>query len=75
MDYPAYAAAPSAPKVVSACKDCINLSWAPPAVTGGTSILGYNLEKRKKGSNLWGPINPPDQMIRGLWITHPVIHY
>ncbi|XP_026022809.1 immunoglobulin-like and fibronectin type III domain-containing protein 1 [Astatotilapia calliptera] len=61
----AYPGPPSAPKVVSAFKDCITLSWSPPADTGGTSILGYNLEKRKKGSNLWGPVNPPNEMIRG----------
>ncbi|XP_030585427.1 immunoglobulin-like and fibronectin type III domain-containing protein 1 [Archocentrus centrarchus] len=60
----AYPGPPSAPRVVSAFKDCITLSWAPPADTGGTSILGYNLEKRKKGSNLWGPVNPPHEMIR-----------
>ncbi|XP_054640248.1 immunoglobulin-like and fibronectin type III domain-containing protein 1 [Dunckerocampus dactyliophorus] len=60
----AYPGPPSAPKVVSAFKDCINLSWSPPANTGGTNILGYNLEKRKKGSNLWGQVNPPEEMIR-----------
>ncbi|XP_053724191.1 immunoglobulin-like and fibronectin type III domain-containing protein 1 [Synchiropus splendidus] len=61
----AYPGPPSAPKVVSAFKDCITLSWSPPANTGGTNILGYNLEKRKKGSNLWGPVNPHDDMIKG----------
>ncbi|XP_076003213.1 immunoglobulin-like and fibronectin type III domain-containing protein 1.1 [Genypterus blacodes] len=60
----AYPAPPSQPKVSSASKDCINLTWSPPADTGGTDILGYNLEKRKKGSNLWIPVNTPDQMIR-----------
>ncbi|XP_068171768.1 immunoglobulin-like and fibronectin type III domain-containing protein 1.1 isoform X2 [Antennarius striatus] len=60
----AYPGPPSAPKVVSAFKDCIKLSWSPPANDGGSSILGYNLEKRKKGSNLWGPVNPPEEMIR-----------
>nr|XP_057911732.1 immunoglobulin-like and fibronectin type III domain-containing protein 1 [Doryrhamphus excisus] len=60
----AYPGPPSAPKVVSAFKDCINLSWSPPANTGGTNILGYNLEKRKKGSNLWGQVNSPEEMIR-----------
>ncbi|XP_074496274.1 immunoglobulin-like and fibronectin type III domain-containing protein 1.1 isoform X2 [Sebastes fasciatus] len=61
----AYPAAPSAPKVVSAFKNCITLSWTPPSDTGGTNILGYNIEKRKKGSNLWGQVNPPDEMIKG----------
>lgn len=61
----AYPGPPSAPKVASAFKDCINLTWSPPADTGGTNILGYNLEKRKKGSNLWGPVNPHNEMIPG----------
>uniref|UniRef100_UPI0037E8372C LOW QUALITY PROTEIN: immunoglobulin-like and fibronectin type III domain-containing protein 1 n=1 Tax=Semicossyphus pulcher TaxID=241346 RepID=UPI0037E8372C len=61
----AYPGPPSAPKVVTAFKDCINLSWSPPSNTGGTNILGYNLEKRKKGSNLWGQVNPPEDMIKG----------
>ncbi|XP_046882171.1 immunoglobulin-like and fibronectin type III domain-containing protein 1 isoform X3 [Hypomesus transpacificus] len=61
----AYPGAPSVPKVVSAFKDCINLAWSPPSNTGGTNILGYNMEKRKKGSNLWGPVNPPDEPIKG----------
>ncbi|XP_019713875.1 immunoglobulin-like and fibronectin type III domain-containing protein 1 isoform X1 [Hippocampus comes] len=60
----AYPGPPSTPRVVSAFKDCINLSWSAPANTGGTNILGYNLEKRKKGSNLWGQVNPPEEMIR-----------
>ncbi|XP_077385038.1 immunoglobulin-like and fibronectin type III domain-containing protein 1.1 isoform X2 [Festucalex cinctus] len=60
----AYPGPPSTPRIVSAFKDCINLAWSPPANTGGTNILGYNLEKRKKGSNLWGQVNPPEEMIR-----------
>uniref|UniRef100_A0A8C3A433 Immunoglobulin like and fibronectin type III domain containing 1, tandem duplicate 1 n=1 Tax=Cyclopterus lumpus TaxID=8103 RepID=A0A8C3A433_CYCLU len=60
----AYPGPPSAPKVVTAFKNCINLSWSPPSNTGGTNILGYNLEKRKKGSNLWGPVNSLDEMIK-----------
>uniref|UniRef100_A0A4W4EYX0 Immunoglobulin like and fibronectin type III domain containing 1, tandem duplicate 3 n=1 Tax=Electrophorus electricus TaxID=8005 RepID=A0A4W4EYX0_ELEEL len=60
----AYPGPPSTPKVDSAFKECINLSWAPPTKTGGTSIVGYNLEKRKRGSNLWSQVNPPDEPIR-----------
>ncbi|XP_038134427.1 immunoglobulin-like and fibronectin type III domain-containing protein 1 [Cyprinodon tularosa] len=60
----AYPGPPSAPRIVSAFKDCINLTWTAPANTGGTNILGYNVEKRKNGSNLWGMVNPPDEPIK-----------
>eukprot|EP00063_Salmo_salar_P014441 XP_013989276.1 PREDICTED: immunoglobulin-like and fibronectin type III domain-containing protein 1 isoform X5 [Salmo salar] len=52
-----YPGPPSAPKVVSAFKDCINLAWSPPINTGETEIWAYNLERRKKGSNFWSPAN------------------
>ncbi|KAM4741230.1 LOW QUALITY PROTEIN: immunoglobulin-like and fibronectin type III domain-containing protein 1 [Anableps anableps] len=60
----AYSGPPSTPRIVSAFKDCINLAWTAPANTGGGNILGYNVEKRKNGSNLWGMINPPDEPIK-----------
>uniref|UniRef100_A0A3P9PAA5 Immunoglobulin-like and fibronectin type III domain-containing protein 1 n=1 Tax=Poecilia reticulata TaxID=8081 RepID=A0A3P9PAA5_POERE len=57
-DIPAgYPGSPTAPKVVSAFKDCINLSWCPPCDTGGTKIIGYNLEKNKTGTNYWSLVN------------------
>ncbi|XP_058488604.1 immunoglobulin-like and fibronectin type III domain-containing protein 1 [Solea solea] len=52
-----YPGTPTAPKVVSAFKDCITLSWSPPCDTGGTKIVGYNLEKNKKGTNYWSLVN------------------
>ncbi|XP_031727684.1 immunoglobulin-like and fibronectin type III domain-containing protein 1 [Anarrhichthys ocellatus] len=52
-----YPGSPAAPKVVSAFKDCINLAWCPPCDTGGTKIVGYNLEKNKKGTNYWSLVN------------------
>ncbi|XP_029006622.1 immunoglobulin-like and fibronectin type III domain-containing protein 1 [Betta splendens] len=52
-----YPGAPTAPKVVGAFKDCISLSWSPPCDTGGTKIVGYNLEKNKKGTNYWSLVN------------------
>lgn len=61
----AYPGPPSTPKVVSAFKDRITLSWTAPANTGGTNIVGYNMEKRKRGSNLWGQVNPPEEPIKG----------
>nr|XP_020486337.1 immunoglobulin-like and fibronectin type III domain-containing protein 1 [Labrus bergylta] len=60
----AYPGAPSTPKIVSAFKDCINLAWSAPTNTGGTNLFGYNIEKRKNGSNLWSQVNPPDQPIK-----------
>ncbi|XP_041860180.1 immunoglobulin-like and fibronectin type III domain-containing protein 1 [Melanotaenia boesemani] len=51
---------PAPPKVISAFNDCINLTWASPSNTGGSRILGYILEKRKKGSNLWTVVNADD---------------
>ncbi|XP_072539450.1 immunoglobulin-like and fibronectin type III domain-containing protein 1 [Salminus brasiliensis] len=60
----AYPGPPSTPKVVSAFKDCINLTWTPPTNTGGTNIVGYILEKRKRGSNLWSQVNPPEEPIK-----------
>lgn len=50
---------------MSAFKDCINLAWTAPSNTGGTNLLGYNVEKRKNGSNLWSLVNPPDEPVKG----------
>ncbi|XP_054473736.1 immunoglobulin-like and fibronectin type III domain-containing protein 1 [Anoplopoma fimbria] len=61
----AYPGAPTTLKIVSAFKDCINLAWSAPTNTGGTNILGYNIEKRKHGSNLWSLVNPPNEPIKG----------
>ncbi|XP_077054135.1 immunoglobulin-like and fibronectin type III domain containing 1, tandem duplicate 2 [Siphateles boraxobius] len=60
----AFPGSPAPPKIVSAFKDCINLAWLPPSSTRGGSLIGYNLEKRRKGSNLWSQANPKDDQIR-----------
>ncbi|XP_075881054.1 immunoglobulin-like and fibronectin type III domain-containing protein 1 isoform X2 [Nelusetta ayraudi] len=52
-----YPGSPTTPKVVSAFKDCINLSWSSPSDTGGSKIIGYNLERNKKGTNYWSLVN------------------
>lgn len=52
--------------MINAYDDCINLCWAPPSNTGGSRVLGYILEKRKKGSNLWTVVNAVDELIKGL---------
>lgn len=66
--FPAFPGQPSVPKIVSAFKDCINLAWTAPTNTGGTNLLGYNVEKRKNGSNLWSFVNPLDEPIKGKTI-------
>lgn len=65
LDAAAFPGPPAAPKVVSAFDDCINLSWDAPGNKGGSRILGYILEKRKKGSNLWTVVNAMDELIKG----------
>ncbi|KAM6924463.1 immunoglobulin-like and fibronectin type III domain-containing protein 1 [Xenentodon cancila] len=60
----AFPGPPASPQVVSAFNDCINLSWVAPSNTGGSRILGYILEKRKKGSNLWTVVNVVDGLIK-----------
>nr|XP_015823940.2 immunoglobulin-like and fibronectin type III domain-containing protein 1 [Nothobranchius furzeri] len=59
----AFPGPPAPPKVVGSLSDCITLSWAPPTKTGGSRILGYILEKRKKGSNLWTVANASDELV------------
>ncbi|XP_056280060.1 immunoglobulin-like and fibronectin type III domain-containing protein 1 [Pseudoliparis swirei] len=60
----AFPGPPAPPKVVSAYDDCVNISWASPSKTGGCRILGYILEKRKRGSNLWTVVNAMDKLIK-----------
>ncbi|XP_070824971.1 immunoglobulin-like and fibronectin type III domain-containing protein 1 [Chaetodon trifascialis] len=60
----AFPGPPAPPKVVSAYDDCINICWDSPINRGGSRILGYILEKRKKGSNLWTVVNAMDELIK-----------
>ncbi|AWP10298.1 putative immunoglobulin-like and fibronectin type III domain-containing protein 1 [Scophthalmus maximus] len=60
----AFPGPPAPPKVASAFDDCINLCWSSPSNTGGSRILGFILEKRKKGSNLWTVVNAMDELIK-----------
>uniref|UniRef100_A0A3Q1K807 Immunoglobulin like and fibronectin type III domain containing 1, tandem duplicate 3 n=1 Tax=Anabas testudineus TaxID=64144 RepID=A0A3Q1K807_ANATE len=60
----AFPGPPAPPKVVNAYDDCIHMSWAPPNNKGGSRILGYILERRKKGSNLWTVVNAMDELIK-----------
>ncbi|XP_058635174.1 immunoglobulin-like and fibronectin type III domain-containing protein 1 [Onychostoma macrolepis] len=61
-----YPGQPAPPKVVSTFKNCINLTWTPPEKDGGTKILGYQLEKRKKDTNHWVTLNLAKEPISAL---------
>uniref|UniRef100_A0A667WSX9 Immunoglobulin superfamily member 22 n=2 Tax=Myripristis murdjan TaxID=586833 RepID=A0A667WSX9_9TELE len=47
----------SQPQVSNITKDAMTVSWTPPASDGGAPVLGYSLERRKKGSNMWVQVN------------------
>nr|KAF6399778.1 immunoglobulin like and fibronectin type III domain containing 1 [Molossus molossus] len=47
---------PSAPTILSASSKSISLTWTAPRGPGSAHILGYLIEKRKKGSNSWAPV-------------------
>ncbi|XP_026536662.1 immunoglobulin-like and fibronectin type III domain-containing protein 1 [Notechis scutatus] len=62
---------PAPPKVNSANKDAITISWSAPHKIGNSRILGYRVEKRKKGSNFWTsvtdlPITDRKYTVNGL---------
>ncbi|XP_072804355.1 LOW QUALITY PROTEIN: immunoglobulin-like and fibronectin type III domain-containing protein 1 [Vicugna pacos] len=48
---------PSPPAILSASSQSITLSWMAPRGPGSSHILGYLIEKRKKGSNTWTAVN------------------
>uniref|UniRef100_A0A670I8A8 Immunoglobulin superfamily member 22 n=1 Tax=Podarcis muralis TaxID=64176 RepID=A0A670I8A8_PODMU len=47
----------SQPQVTDVTKDAITITWSPPAKDGGSPVMGYVVERRKKGSNLWVPVS------------------
>ncbi|XP_062996289.1 immunoglobulin-like and fibronectin type III domain-containing protein 1 [Elgaria multicarinata webbii] len=52
----AFPGPPAPPKIVSAKLGTVTLSWVAPHKTGNSRILGYTIEKCKKGSNTWTPV-------------------
>uniref|UniRef100_A0A3Q1BT14 Immunoglobulin like and fibronectin type III domain containing 1, tandem duplicate 4 n=1 Tax=Amphiprion ocellaris TaxID=80972 RepID=A0A3Q1BT14_AMPOC len=57
---------PGAPKVVSASKTCINLTWTPPEDDKGIPIIGYQVEKRKKDTTQWIALNALNEPIEDV---------
>ncbi|NXI51006.1 IGFN1 protein, partial [Chloroceryle aenea] len=49
--------APDPPEIVSTSKDTITISWKAPRKTGSSRIVGYIVQKRKKGTITWLPVN------------------
>ncbi|XP_060119212.1 immunoglobulin superfamily member 22 isoform X2 [Heteronotia binoei] len=53
----------SQPQVSDVTKEAVTITWSPPAQDGGSAIMGYIVERRKKGSNLWVPVSK--ELIQG----------
>ncbi|ELK15969.1 Immunoglobulin superfamily member 22 [Pteropus alecto] len=47
----------SQPQVTDVTKEAVTITWNAPTQDGGAPVLGYIVERRKKGSNLWVPVN------------------
>ncbi|PKU36011.1 immunoglobulin-like and fibronectin type iii domain-containing protein 1 isoform x1 [Limosa lapponica baueri] len=56
-DLKASPGAPDPPEIVSASRDTITISWKTPRKTGTSRIVGYIVQKRKKGATTWLPVN------------------
>ncbi|XP_077046564.1 immunoglobulin-like and fibronectin type III domain-containing protein 1 [Agelaius phoeniceus] len=48
--------APDRPEIISASRDTITISWKAPCKTGTSPIMGYIVQKRKKGTVTWLPV-------------------
>eukprot|EP00066_Takifugu_rubripes_P026633 XP_011615899.1 PREDICTED: immunoglobulin-like and fibronectin type III domain-containing protein 1 [Takifugu rubripes] len=57
---------PGTPKVESASKSCIKLTWTPPEDDKGVPIIGYLLEKRKKDTTEWITLNDVSEPIEDV---------
>lgn len=55
--YPEAPGTASQPQVSNITRDTMTVSWTSPAHDGGAPVLGYILERRKKGSNMWLQVN------------------
>uniref|UniRef100_A0A803T8J1 Myosin binding protein C1 n=1 Tax=Anolis carolinensis TaxID=28377 RepID=A0A803T8J1_ANOCA len=66
---------PEAPNVIEVGEDWCIMNWEPPACDGGSPILGYYIERKKKQSSRWMRLNfdlikettfEPKKMIEGV---------
>ncbi|NXJ05073.1 IGFN1 protein, partial [Odontophorus gujanensis] len=61
--------APDAPEIIGVSKDTITISWKAPQKTGSSRITGYIVQKRKKGTMTWVPVNSVPIADKKLKIT------
>lgn len=48
---------PGTPSVVTCTKDTMVIAWNEPVIDGGSTILGYHLERKERNSILWVKLN------------------
>ncbi|OXB67255.1 hypothetical protein ASZ78_015896 [Callipepla squamata] len=61
--------APDAPEIIGVSKDTITISWKAPRKSGSSRITGYIVQKRKKGTMTWVPVNSTPIADKKLKIT------
>ncbi|XP_031989191.1 immunoglobulin-like and fibronectin type III domain-containing protein 1 isoform X21 [Corvus moneduloides] len=61
--------APDPPKIISASRDTITISWKAPRKTGTSQIMGYIVQKRKKGTVTWLPVTSVPVKDKKLKVT------
>ncbi|NXS56009.1 IGFN1 protein, partial [Brachypteracias leptosomus] len=61
--------APDPPEIVSTGRDTITISWKAPQKTGSSRIVGYMVQKRKKGTMTWLPVNKGPTAEKKLRVT------
>ncbi|XP_078403923.1 uncharacterized protein LOC144684081 [Cetorhinus maximus] len=63
---------PEKPNILNASSKSITMSWAPPRNIGGSKIIGYIIEKRKTGSNIWSAVTDTPVTDK-KWIVNDVV--
>ncbi|KGL80828.1 Immunoglobulin-like and fibronectin type III domain-containing protein 1, partial [Tinamus guttatus] len=61
---------PDPPEIVSTGKETITISWKVPHKTGSSRIVGYIVQKRKKGAGIWVPVTNIPVADRKLKMTN-----
>ena len=61
--------APRDLKVTDYNTDYMTLTWTAPEHDGGSSILGYVVEKRDTFMNMWSPVGKVDTDTLGIRVT------